>query len=476
MFAEKFTLGLLSCLMLYPSHPKSQAVEVWLTQANQEKLFSHETPIPLFNGETKKAVEIVVDTMTRYQQIEGFGAALTGSSAYVINRHLHSEARAKLLKELFDHENGIGLSYLRLSIGSSDFSLGLYSYDDVPIGKTDFELEHFSIAQERTDLIPVLKEIYSVNPQISLMASPWSAPAWMKDSQKMEGGRLRKKAFPAYAKYFTKYIQEFAAEGIPINAITIQNEPQHEALYPSMAMSADEQSEFIANHLGPLFAQAQIKTQILLFDHNWDSPQYPISILDNPQAKKYVTGSAFHCYEGEVSAMSKVQEAHPEMGLYFTECSSGLWYADFAENFLDVSKLLVTTTNNWSKNVLMWNLALDEKYGPTTNPADSNGGNGCMECLGLIAIHSQTGQVTRNADYYAFAHFAKFVRPGAYRVASTQLADKEILNVAFVNSDGTRVLVVFNNSNMEKTFTIKESGKSFLYSLPPQAMATLNWE
>lgn len=455
----------------------SDSVAVYLTTPDQQQLFAQQSA--LAKAKDTAAINIVMDTTRRFQEIEGFGAAMTGSSAYVMQQYMSPEKRQALLEDLFGTEKGIGINYIRMSIGASDFSTAPYSYDDIPSGQRDDSLKQFTIAHDQKEVVPVLKQVVAINPGIHIMGSPWSPPAWMKTSGKLEGGSLRPDAYDVYARYFVKYIRAFGQEGITITALTVQNEPQYEALYPTMKMTAPEQGTFIKEHLGPLLEKEGLNKQVavMLFDHNWNSPEYPISILDDSLIAKYTAGAAFHCYEGAVGAMTKVHEAHPEKGLYFTECSGGTWAPAFADNLqYMVGQLLIGTTNNWSKNALLWNMALDENNGPTTNkPSTQDGNRGCMTCRGVVTVNSKDGAVTRNIEYYALAHFSKFVRPGAKRIYSSATTDKGIENVAFLNTDGSRVMVVLNTTKQERTFSVSEQGAAYSYVLKPGAVATLVW-
>jgi len=378
--------------------------------------------------------------------------------------------RAELLTDLFDPEEGIGISYLRLTIGASDFSLSDYTYDDMPAGQTDFELENFSLDNDRADLIPVLKEIVQISPEINLMGSPWSPPAWMKTNGNLKGGQLKTNSYSVYADYFAKYIQEMATEGITISAITPQNEPLYYwADYPCMQMQPIEQLNFIKNHLGPKFQAQGINTKIIIYDHNWDNANYPISILNDPEAKSFIAGSAFHAYGGEVSAMTTVHSAHPDKDLYFTEISGGAWATNFSDNLMwNTRNIFIGTALNWSKNALLWNLALDQNWGPQNN--------GCSDCRGVVTINNPGGQVTKNEEYFAIAHFSKFVRPGAVRIAFSLpqgLSDLEA--AAFQNADGSKALVVCNNGNTDSTFGVKQGISYFSYTIPGKSVATIVW-
>jgi glucosylceramidase len=442
---------------------------VWTTLGNRSQLLG-ERVVDVLEGEETENPSISIDFSDKMQEIEGFGAALTGSSAYLINRKMDAFQQRDLLEHLFDPDKGIGISYIRLTMGASDFSLSDYTYNDLSAGATDRDLSQFSIRGDKEDVIPVLKAILAVAPDISIMASPWSAPAWMKTSQSLNGGSLKPEWYDTYALYFVKYIKAMAAEGISIDAITIQNEPLHESgSYPTMRMAAMAQAEFIKNHLGPLFKQEDIETRIIIYDHNWDQPGYPVSILDDAAVRSYVYGTAFHGYGGNVSAMSQVHAAYPEKGLYFTEISGGGWATDFSDNLMwNVSNIFIETVTNWSKNTLLWNLALDQDDGP------QNGG--CTDCRGVVTILPDGG-FESNVEYYATAHMSKFVRPGARRVSSCTFDNSTGLkNVAFINDNGAKVVVVINNGTDKQDFTLIDGSNRIEASLQAMAVATIVWE
>ncbi|TVQ08515.1 MAG: glucan endo-1,6-beta-glucosidase [Bacteroidetes bacterium] len=443
---------------------------VWVTSGNRNRLLEQDSDIIIYEGNQTELPFTAVKFDELLQQIEGYGAALTGSSAWLINRQMNAAQRQQLLIDMFHPDNGIGVSYLRLPMGASDFSLSNYTYNDLLSGQTDPDLELFSIASDRQDIIPVLKQILDINPQVKIMGSPWSAPAWMKTSGSLMGGRLRQEWYDTYALYFVKFVQAYAEEGITIDAISVQNEPLHETSgYPSMLMPAEEQNLFIRDHLGPLFSQHDITTKIIIYDHNWDRPDYPLLILSDPVTRNYVAGSAFHAYAGNVSAMGQVHALHPDKGLYFTEVSGGGWATDFSDNLKwKMSNIFIGTANNWSKNALLWNLALDPNDGPT------NGG--CQNCRGVVTI-LPGGGVERNEEFYALAHMSKFVKQGARRATSSSFASSENLeSVAFLNPDGSRVLVVLNKNSSQKSFAVKYDDNIFEYRLEGNAVATIIWE
>ncbi|MCC3156694.1 glucan endo-1,6-beta-glucosidase [Hymenobacter sp. 15J16-1T3B] len=454
-----------------PAPPTTSEVDAWLTTPEQSgaRLTKQPDALSFATAPGDANVPVLeVSTAQQYQTIDGFGAALTGSAAYLLQRKLNAAQREALLQDLFTTTgNGIGLSYLRMSIGSSDFSLGNYSYDDPPAGQPDPTLAYFSIAPDQADLLPTLQQIWALNAGVKLLGSPWSAPAWMKSSQSMIRGRLNPSAYPAFAQYFVKYVQAFGAAGVPVDAITVQNEPLYEpAGYPGMLMSAAEQTDFIKNHLGPAFSAHNITAKIIAYDHNWDHPEYPITVLNDAAARRYVAGSAFHGYGGSVPAMTTVHDAHPDKDLYFTEQSGGQWAPSFADNLRGMTRdLIIGTTRNWSRNVLLWNLALDENYGPI------NGG--CANCRGVVTIAQTSGTVTRNVEYYVLGHASRFVRPGAVRVAST--ASSAFPNVAFLNPDGSKVLLVLNDQSQTQSFRLKYNGKYLGFTLPAGAVVTFKW-
>ncbi|KAA0992242.1 glycoside hydrolase family 30 protein [Dyadobacter aurulentus] len=446
-------------------------VAVWVTNGSQSKLLKSDNPLAIVKAGSVSPSEnlINIDFNTKLQEMEGFGGAMTGSSAYLINQKLNATQRADLLKDLFDPQAGIGMSYIRVTMGASDFSLEDFTYNDLPAGQTDASLAKFSIAKDQTDLIPVLKSVVALQPSIKIMATPWSAPAWMKNNGKLAGGSLKPEWYGAYANYFVKYLDAYKSAGITIDALSVQNEPLHEAAYPSMGMDSAAQLVFIKNHLGPLFQSRSIQTKVLLYDHNWDRPGYPVSILKDPQANQFVAGSAFHAYGGSVSAMSQVHDQFPDKELYFTEISGGRWATNFSDNLKwNMSNIFIGTANNWSKNALLWNIALDENDGPKNK--------GCDNCRGVVTIHAD-GSITKNVEYYTIAHMSKFVRPGAFRVQSGKLsAASGLEHVAFVNPDDSNVLVILNQSGDNKKFTVAMNGNQFSYTIDPNAVATLVWK
>lgn len=446
-------------------------VQLWLTTADRSALLTLQT-VPLHFSEStietpsEAALPTVdVNDMAQYQPIDGFGLALTGGSAQLLMR-MDTAQRSSLLKEIFStQENGIGVSYLRVSIGSSDMNDHVFSYDDLPEGQTDMDQAKFNLSPDRADVIPVLKEILAINPRIKILGSPWSAPAWMKSNDNSKGGNLKPEYYGAYAKYLVKYVEGMETEGVTIDAITIENEPLNPKNTPSMVVFAPEEDTFIAKYLGPAFQKAEIHTKILLYDHNPDVPSYPLSILADSDASKYVDGTAFHLYGGDTATLTKVHDEYPNRNLYMTEQSIGERPGVPLGIAAAVSRVLIGSTRNWSRNVLLWNLAADLHYGPHT----SNGG--CTMCIGAITLDGNNA--TRNLAYYALAHFSKFVQPGSVRVGSNEL--EQLSTVAFLTPGGKIVLIVSNTGNFQKTFHVRYHRESFTTTLPAESAGTYVW-
>jgi glucosylceramidase len=443
---------------------------VYLTTGDQSRLLHKESDISIVRPAATTTPVITIDASQKFQEIEGFGAALTGSSAYLINRKLSAGSRATLLDDLFDPVKGIGMTYLRVTMGASDFSLEDFTYDDRASGETDFDLAHFTIDKDLDDVVPVLKAINGVSGDVRIMATPWSPPAWMKTNASLIGGKLRTDCYAVYADYFVRYIQAFKNEGISIDAITPQNEPLFStAPYPCMDMQPGEQATFIKDHLGPAFEAAALATKIIVYDHNWDHPEYATAVLNDGGAKAYVAGSAFHGYGGNVSAMTTVHATHPDRGLYFTEVTGTDQFTVFSDNMQwNMDNVFIGTMKNWSKTALLWNLALDENHGPKNN--------GCADCRGVITINA-SGNVTRNVEYYSIGHFSKFIRPGANRVASSISSGINGVNfVAFVNADGGRVLVISYSGSDNPQVVVNEGDTQFTYVLSPKSVTTITWK
>ncbi|MGH9588481.1 MAG: glycoside hydrolase family 30 protein [Acidobacteriaceae bacterium] len=465
--ASSLLLALVISLALPASAQKKGTVSLWLTTPDRTSLLSLQSPALRFGKPAAGLPIIEVNPKQKFQSMDGFGFALTGGSAQLMMR-MDAPQRNALLRELFGTGKGdIGVSYLRVSIGSSDMNDHAFTYDDLPAGQTDVDLKKFSLGPDATSVVPVLKQILAINPSIKILGSPWSAPAWMKSNDDLKGGNLLPQYYQAYANYFVKYIQKMRAERIRIDAITPQNEPLNPKNTPSMVMEAMDEARFISQDLGPAFRRAGIRTKIIIYDHNCDRPDYPLAILADPAARQYVDGSGFHLYGGEITAMTKVHDAYPKKNLYFTEQMVVDKPGDPALHIAEpVAQLIVGAPRNWSRNVLLWNLAADPQFGPHTN----NGG--CPVCEGAITLDGN--KVTRNVAYYTVAHASKFVRPGSVRIASSEVGG--LADVAFVTPKGKKVLIVANPGDAPVKFAIGYRGKDALTELAAGSVATYIWQ
>jgi glucosylceramidase len=448
------------------SSPKnvSNDVSSWMTSGDQSNLLQKQSVTLSFDTINNAYPFLDVDSAKKFQTIDGFGFTLTGGSAYVINQ-MSPEARATLLNELFGKDSSsISISYLRLSIGSSDLNAFVFSYDDMPSGQTDTALENFSLGPDTVDLIPVLKQILAINPSIKIIAAPWSPPVWMKDNNSSVGGSLTLSCYNVYAKYFVKYILQMKAMGITIDAITPQNEPLNPNNNPSLYMPAANESDFIKNSLGPFLTTAGLSTKIIVYDHNCDVPGYATTILADPVAAAFVDGSAFHLYAGDISALNQIHNAYPAKNLYFTEQYTASTAGFGGDLQWHMTNVIIGSMNNWSRNALEWNLANDASYGPHTP-------GGCTTCKGAITLNASA--VTRNVGYYIIAQASKFVPPGSVRIASSLVGS--LPNVAFETPSGKKVLIVENNNSSSAAFNLRFKGKWVSAYLPAGAASTYVW-
>ncbi|REC44333.1 glycoside hydrolase family 30 protein [Chryseobacterium sp. 5_R23647] len=457
LFSGVVLLPLSSCRSVTNTDNK---VQIWMTKGDESVKLQQQNALTFINT-SNNFQNIEIDDAQKFQYIDGFGYTLTGGSVEVINR-LSPSKRKALLNELFGNDkNSISISYLRLSIGASDLDGEVFSYDDLPDGQTDPSLSKFSLARDK-DLISMLKEILAINPKIKIIAAPWSPPVWMKDNGKSIGGSLKTEYYDVYAKYFVKYIQGMQKEGIAIDAVTPQNEPLHPGNNPSLLMVSDQQRDFIKQSLGPIFKSNNIKTKIVVYDHNCNKPEYAINILNDAEANQYIDGSAFHLYEGDISALSTVHDAHPDKNLYFTEQWTGA-KGTFNEDLnWHTRNVVIGSMRNWSKIALEWNLANDTQYKPHTP-------GGCTECKGAITV-SDSQNFTRNVAYYIIAHASKFVPANSQRIASTQT--ENLATVAFKTPAGKTVLIVQNNNKSDESFNIKYNQKIAPVTITGSSVAT----
>ena len=347
-------------------------VEVWLTRGDGGSLLESRPTLTFAAGTGTHSTKVQVDPASTYQLIDGFGASVTDSSAWLIWNELDAAARTALLDELFSPTAGIGMSFVRVPIGASDFALTPYTYDDMPAGQTDPTLANFSIAHDLPYIIPTLTAALAHNDQLKLLASPWSPPAWMKTTGTLFGGVLQTQYYDEYAQYFVRFVQEYEAAGVPIHSVTPQNEPLNTTTsMPAATMQTYQQSAFVGDHLGPAFAAAGISAKILAFDHNWADWSYPVVVLNDPEAGAYVAGAAFHGYDGDASQQSQFHALHPNAEIHFTEITGGDWSPNFSDSLVwGASSIVIGATRNWSRSVIYWNIALDQNHGPRIGTCD----------------------------------------------------------------------------------------------------------
>lgn len=456
----RHTIWTCCCLLLIAGNAGAQTVRVWETQALGNQRLTPLDSIELIKDLAKPPAgdAIKIQTEKHSQSIAGFGFTLTQGSAVAIMK-LDEEARGALLNELFS-DQGLAISMLRVGVGATDLSTGVYSYNE---HAGDTTMEHFSLdGPDRDSLLPLMKQIQAIRPTIKWMATPWTAPTWMKTNQAWIGGSLRPEHYRDYANYLVAYLKTMRNEGLEIWALTPQNEPENDHNEPSMLMTAEQQFRFIDQHLGPAIENAGLSTKILAFDHNCDHPDYPIHVLQNT---KYAAGAAFHLYAGKIDAMTTVHDATGK-DVYFTEqwtSSEGDFGGDLHWHLINV---VVGSLRNHSRSVLEWNLANLSDFSPHTP-------GGCDKCAGAITVlDAQT--VQRNVSYYVIGHLSKFIRPGAIRVASDS-DNANLHQVALTNPDGSTVLVALNNGPSALRFTVTAGGKHFVTEMPSGSVRTYVW-
>ncbi|MBZ5654556.1 MAG: hypothetical protein LAO56_04665 [Acidobacteriia bacterium] len=435
-------------------------IAVWVT--------SEKNRFARMNGLSWRAVAgkpseqaIVLNPEKKFQPILGFGAAFTDAACYMFNQ-LSPSAREQLFHELF-HPAEMGLNVCRTCIGSSDYSTKVYSYDE---GDADAELKRFSIEQDRQYVLPMLREARKANPEIFLFSSPWSPPGWMKAGGSMLGGSMRRRYMPAYAHYFLKFLQAYAEEGVPVQAVTPQNEvdTDQDGRMPACIWPQEYEMEFVRNHLGPLLEQQGLATKIWILDHNYNLWGRAVAELDDAGVRKYCNAIAWHGYVGTPEMMTKAHEVHPEAEMYWTEGGPDYTSPNYLTDWANWGKTFTDVLRNWCRSVTAWNLALDEKGRPNIGP---------FPCGGLVTIHSETREITRSGQYWAFAHFSRAVRRGAWRLDSAS-ALPDVQHVAFENPDGQRVAVV-TNVGAARTVVLQIGKMESEIALEKDSVTTLVW-
>lgn len=452
------------------AHAATGGVGFWQTTGDQSQLAAAQRSLVVTAAPATPTGELIpVDASQTFQSMDGYGAAVTDSSAWLIETKMSATKRQTLLTSLFDPVKGIGLSVVRVPMGASDMALSDYTYDDMPTGQTDPTLSHFSVAHDQGYILPLLRQIKAVNPAVEIIAAPWSAPAWMKSNDSLIGGYLNGQWTETYAQYFVKFIQAYQAAGVNIDAITPQNEPENwPADYPGMLVGATDEANFVAGTLAPALAAAGLHPAIVGYDHNWSDVTYPETLLSNTAARSALSGIAFHCYAGDPSAMTEVHDVAPEQKMYLTECSGGSWSPDFGTNLAwDSQNLIVGGPANWASDVLFWNLALDPNGGPHTG--------GCANCRGVVTIDPSTGAVTRNVEYWLLAQASAHVPAGSVRIASPSFGANDVDTVAFRRPDGRYTLLALNPTGGPRVVEVTWNGEAFTATLAADALATFVW-
>ncbi|MET7685524.1 ricin-type beta-trefoil lectin domain protein [Streptomyces sp. NPDC005423] len=459
-----------------PAHAAGEQVTAWLTTTDDTggrhvvRGLQAQAPFAFQSGTGGGGENITVDENTRYQTFTGGGASFTDTAAWLMNSSgaLSAATRDAALRKLFSPTDGIGLSFLRNPMGASDLARYGYTYDDVPAGQTDPNLTSFSIAHDLADVVPLTRQALQLNPSLTVMATPWTAPAWMKDSGTLNGGWLKAEDYGAYASYFVKYLQAYASQGVPVSYVTAQNEPTCCSGYPSMSWNASGLAYFTKSELLPKLNASGLATKVLAHDWNWDTYDgYAAPTVDDAavRANPNFGGVAWHGYGGDVGEQTTVHDKYPTLDAFATEHSGGTWIANQQRE--DMNNI-IDYTRNWAKSVTKWSLAVDQNMGP------HNGG--CGTCTGLVTVHNgdgASGSVDYTVEYYTMGQLTKFVRPGAQRIAST--ASTAVPNVAWRNPDGSKALIAYNDASTAKTVTIDWGGQHATYSLPGKTSATFTW-
>lgn len=462
-----------------PARAAGETVNIWLTTTDDAggrhvvRGLQQQVPVSFAAG-TGGGQNITVDENTRFQQFVGGGASFTDTAAWLMNSSgaLSASTRADVMQKVFSPTAGIGLGFLRNPMGASDLARFNYSYDDLPAGQTDPGLTRFSIAHDLADVLPLTRQARSLNPNLKVMAVPWSAPAWMKDNQNfIDQGWLQAQYYGTYAQYFVKFIQAYQAQGVPIDYVSVQNEPTccgPGTTYASMNWNGSGLDFFTASNLYPAFRAAGITTKVLVLDFNWSNYNDLGSVpLADPALRNdpLFGGIAWHGYGGDVAMQTTVHNQFPAVSAFDTEHSGGAWIGNQQQE--DMHNI-IDYTRNWGRTVTKWSLAVDQNSGPHSG--------GCGTCTGLLTVHNgdgRSGQVDFTVEYYTMGHLTKFVRPGAVRIAST--ANASVPNVAWLNPDGSKALIAYNDTAGAQTVRVNWGGQSFSYSLPTKTSATFTW-
>ena len=466
----------------------AQKISVYETTPDLKEALTEREPLYLDKAAFPGVPMITVDDAQRLQEIDGFGASLTDAAAWLFAKKLPADQTAATFRMLFDRKGGIALNFLRQPVGSSDLSVTFYSFDDLctqsakacttPAGQTDPTLAHFSLAHDQESILPLLKQALAINPDIHVMLTPWSPPGWMKTTGSMlgsnpetkEASTLRPEAYAAFAQYLVKTIQGYQAAGVPVWALSVQNEPLFAPpTYSGMKMEATEQAKFLGEALGPALVAASLSPKVMVYDHNWDRPDYPETVLKDAKAGALAAGTAWHHYAGQPDVMTKNHEEFPQKDQWVTESSGGAWQK--GNVLAEEAGELIAVTRNWARSYVLWALATDQNHGPFVG--------GCDTCRGLVTIDLTDAthpQVRPEVDYYVLGQASKFLQPGAVRIASDEPAGTQIHDVAFRNPRGDVVLYVLNAGAMSQMVGIDFGKKAVATTIPAGSVATLVWK
>jgi glucosylceramidase len=461
----------------------STKVTVVQTTADLSQRLTRLPDVRLRSRAPRAASVIAVDDRRRYQRVSGFGAAMTDSAAWLLYAKLPPAARAAAMGRLFG-PRGIRLGFVRVPIGASDFTRDgtPYTYADVPPGQSDPGLSAFSVTRDDAYVVPALRMMRAINPRVKILASPWSPPGWMKSNGSLDNlgnvAGLLRSAYRPFADYFVKFLRAYERRGLRVDAVTPQNEPGQQTAYPGLSWPEPDQARWIVSDLAPALRAAGLRTRIYGHDATWSGHADARSLASRPRVARAISGVAWHCYVGNPLSMTRLHTRAPRLDQIVTECSSGIAPGPAAQ-------LLIASLRNWSSAVLLWNLALDRDGGPVQAP-----NSGCRSCTGVVTVDVAAGKVSYGRDYYELGQASAFIDPGARRIASNTFATYNsavhnrgpsyatatIDNVAFENPDGSKVLLVFNNAARSRRFAVRWRGRSFEYSLAPQATATFVWD
>ncbi len=456
--------------------PTEGDVTAYVTTADGSRLFAEEQLD--FSQVSMSPYQVQLQPQTALQTIDGFGPAITGATCHNLMQ-MSAADRTAVLKKCFDPETGAGFSFIRLHIGGSDFSMGEYTCCDQP------GIEFFEIpAVEQQEIFPVLREILQINPAVKIMGSPWSCPKWMKGTvddpsvpyDSWTGGRLNPAYYADYAQYFVMWVTDMEANGFPIYAVTVQNEPLNQGNSMSLYMPWEDEAAFV-KVLGPAFNAAGIDTKILCYDHNYNydniagQEEYPLHLFADADAAQWLDGSAWHNYGGSVTELDRIHQAYPDKSIYFTEASIGTWNYTFAGSLIDdFEQIFLGTMSRYGNGVLLWNLMLDQNGAP-------NRPGGCTTCYGAIEINSSDYKTLKyNSQFYDLAQCSKVILPGAVRIATSGFTTQNLTYLAFRNPDGTYAFVASNRGSKEQPIAVVESeAHSFTYTLPAKSILSLSW-